>query len=506
MNNKFYITTPLYYVNASPHIGHSYTNIAADCLARYMRQLLGNENVWFLTGTDEHGQKIQKVAQDVSLSPQDFTDKMVVQFKDLWKALNISYNDFIRTTEERHVNVVQRALGILFKSGDIFKDKYEGWYCTPCETFWVDMQIQGEICPDCKRPLEKIAETNYFFRLSKYQDWLIDYIDKTPNFIRPENRRNEILSFLRINKLTDLCISRPKERLIWGIPLPFSQEHVTYVWFDALINYISAVGEFDEKDKYHSQWWPADLHLIGKDILRQHAIYWPIMLRALNIEPPKTIFAHGWWLIQDTKMSKSRGNVVNPIDVVNQFQVDTYRYFLLRDVPFGLDGNFSEEAIIKRFNGDLANDLGNLVYRTLTMIEKYFQGRVPLKINIHKMKGNELAEMIKKQIKILPENIGLIFTVSSNFDFSLALTQIWSLINMANKYIEETKPWNLIKENRSEELEGFICLLLEVIRRVADNIAPFMPQTAELIKEQLGTDKIKKGKPLFPRIDLTTKN
>ncbi|MDD5237100.1 MAG: methionine--tRNA ligase, partial [Candidatus Omnitrophica bacterium] len=332
---KYYLTTPIYYVNASPHIGHSYTTIAADCLTRYMRRALGEENVWFLTGTDEHGQKIQRAAEAEKLSPQEFTDKVVFIFKDLWKKLNISYSDFIRTTEARHVGFVEKVLESLHKKGDIYEAKYEGWYCTPCETFWTETQLVDQKCPDCGRAVEKISETNYFFKLSKYHDWLVDYINKHPDFIRPQTRREEVLRFLELNRLADLCISRPKERLSWGIPLPFSPSHVTYVWFDALINYISAVGEFDAGGKYHSKWWPADLHLIGKDILRQHAVYWPIILHALEIEEPKTIFAHGWWMIGESKMSKSKGNVVSPLEMVDKYGIDVYRYFLLRDVPFG---------------------------------------------------------------------------------------------------------------------------------------------------------------------------
>ncbi|MDD5730138.1 MAG: class I tRNA ligase family protein, partial [Candidatus Omnitrophica bacterium] len=288
MNKKFYITTPLYYVNASPHIGHSYTNIAADTLARYNRRVLGEANVWFLTGTDEHGQKIQRAAEQEKLTPKEFADRIVVKFTGLWEKLNISYNDFIRTTEDRHIKTVSRVLDLLYKKGDIYQDKYEGLYCTPDENFWLESQAPDKLCPDCKRPLEKISETNYFFNLEKHQGWLIEYIKSHPDFVRPESRMNEVLSFLTLNKLSPLCISRPKERLSWGIPLPFSAQHVTYVWFDALINYISAVGSFDDKGVYHSDWWPADVQLIGKDILRHHAVYWPIMLHALGIEPPKT--------------------------------------------------------------------------------------------------------------------------------------------------------------------------------------------------------------------------
>ncbi len=503
--SKFYITTPIYYVNAAPHIGHSYTSIAADTLARCMRRELGEDKVWFLTGTDEHGQKIQKAADEAHQTPQEFVDAVVVKFRGLWESLNISNNDFIRTTQERHIVTLRRALELLYRSGDIYRDTYQGWYCTPCETFWTEGQLTDQSCPDCKRPVERIAETNYFFRISKYQPWLIEYIESHPDFIRPVIRRNEVLSFLKLNTLTDLCISRPKERLNWGVQIPFAPDHVTYVWFDALINYISAVGSFDAHGVYHSPWWDEQtfiLHLIGKDILRQHTVYWPIMLKALGIRIPDAVFAHGWWMIDQNKMSKSRGNAVDPLEMVDKFGIDVYRYFLMRDVPFGLDGNFSEEAIIRRFNADLANDIGNLVYRTLTMVEKYYAGAVP-DVDIITAAYDASGEALKARLKSFGPEVAAALTAGADFNFSAALDAVWSVVNGANKYVEETKPWNLAKENRAEDLRKFVRILVESIRACAGALAPFMPQTAASILEQVGENTVRKGAPLFPRIEVS---
>lgn len=493
MNKSYYITTPIYYVNGLPHIGHSYTTIAADCLARHKRAR-GYE-VYFLTGTDEHGQKVLKAAQEEGRTPQEFVDSIIPRFKEAWKKLDISYDDFIRTTEERHIKAVQYVLNALFEKGDLYLGEYEGLYCVPCEVFWTEKQAQGNLCPDCKRPVEKIKESNYFFKISKYQEWLIKYIKDHPEFIQPQIRCNEVLSFLQENKLNDLCVSRPKSRLNWGIPLPFSQDHVTYVWFDALINYISALGFPSQKGKFE-KFWPVAIHLIGKDILRQHAVFWPIMLKSLEINLPKTIFAHGWWQVGEEKMSKSRGNVVNPLDVIDEFGIDVYRYFLLREVPFGSDGTFSKESLIKRFNGDLANDLGNLVYRTLTMAEKYFGGKIP---QMDKDRLDTGSKEILQKIKTLSAAVD---AALERLDFITALEAVWDLIGRCNKYIEEAKPWHLKKENKAKELENFIAVLISAIRSVAGEIKFFMPQTAEKISAQIKSDHIIKGEPLFPRIDV----
>ena len=524
---KLYITTPLYYVNSKPHIGHSYTQIACDTVSRF-EKMAGHE-VFFMTGTDEHGEKIEEAAIASGLKAGEekkFVDSIVPVFKDLWIKLNIKYDYFIRTTDPEHEKCVKAVMDKLYKDGLIYKKAYKGWFCTPCETFWSETQVlQDGLCPDCKRPCEKLDETNYFFKTSQYQKWLIEHINSNPGFIRPDFRRNEVLGFLK-EELHDLCISRPKSRMAWGIEIPFDKDFVTYVWFDALINYISGAGYPHNMERFKNL-WPVDFHVIGKDIIRHHAVYWPIMLKALGLEIPRSIFAHGWWVIKGEKMSKSKGNVVDPVDMIARYGVDPYRYFLLREVTFGLDGTFSEDALIARYNSDLANDLGNLLNRTLTMAEKYFEGKVPAVTGAKSVRSEAeppRSGQFTGRMKELAASLGQdLEKTIPNFNFIAALEKIWGLVGAANKSIEEAKPWVLAKEGKIEELQDVIYSLLESLRIVAVSISPIMPETAKNIAEQLGIPRdsldkpsiadiawgglksgqpINKTAPLFPRIEI----
>lgn len=513
-DTPFYITTPIYYVNDVPHIGHAYTTIAADVLARYWT-LRGRE-VFFLTGLDEHGQKVQQAAAKAGIDPQTHCDKLAPQFQQLWKKLNISNNAFIRTTDAQHKSIVQRYLQQLYDQQLIYKDSYTGWYCTFDERFWTEKDVENGLCPDCKRPVEQLSEHNYFFRMGQYQDRLINHIKQHPDFIRPESRRNEVLGFLTTQKLGDLSISRPKSRLSWGIELPFDSAYVTYVWFDALVNYMSALEYLPRERPAGKRFWPANVHLVGKDILTTHAVYWSTMLMALNLPLPETIFAHGWWTVDGEKMSKSRGNVVDPNKIIEAYGVDAFRYFLLREVPFGQDGDFSQAAMITRVNSDLANGLGNLLSRTLTLIERTQAGKVPAPGTIGPAEQELQQATMALLNEVLPRHL-------EHLEFNRALEAIWHVVQLANQYVDKTAPWTLAKnESDTDQLRTVLYTMAETLRCFSLATYPMIPRSAQLIGDQLGISTeftapllksrmvwgglqpgtvVQKGPSLFPRIE-----
>ena len=496
MSKTFYLTTPIYYVNDKPHIGHAYTTILADVLARYHRN--AGRETFFLTGLDEHGQKVQQAAEDRGIEPQQHCDEMAPRFIDLWKKLHISYDDFIRTTENRHKKIVQMFLQKVYDAGDIYEDEYEGLYSVSEERFITEKEAES----DEFRDIKKLKEKNYFFKMGKYQDALIDHIKSNPKFIQPEHRKNEILGFLR-QPLNDLCVSRPKSRLNWGIELPFDKEYVTYVWFDALINYITSPG-FGKDHESFDKWWPVSYHLIGKDILTTHAVYWPTMLMSANIELPQSIFAHGWWLMGESKMSKSIGNVINPMDLIDDYGVDPVRYYLMREMVLGQDSNFTMESFIQRYNSDLANDFGNLLSRISTLMKKNYDGRIP-----------DPGELSEAELRIKTKGESLCGTVNGmikNMRLNEAIENTMQYIRSVNKYMEENAPWKLVKEDKSAA--GRILYTAgEALRLGAVLLSPVMPNRTAILLDALNApgvdlswgglkpgETLKDHEPLFPRV------